>query len=199
MLSKSGCPELGAWHSPVLSGHLNHNIRIPPVQECNYNTAVHIYISKEDTITLTCLRCHIITVTESWVRVSVNTLSGTACSTSEQSSLDASISPGCTLFPLADDNHYVYMDSYLHQWKSSISAASINEKTVSLHQTSSFISTPLRICSRRHAQLSMYSRHFISTVRTDSLLSMRSESEYGVEHEHQVRFYNLGPSSQPGA
>ena len=199
MLSKSGT-ELGAWHSPVLSGHLNHNIRIPPVHECNYLTAVHIYISKEDTLTLTCLRCHIIiTVTETWIRVSVNTLSWTACSKSEQSSLDASISPGCTLFPLADDNDFVYMDSYLHQWKSSISAASDNEKTVSLHRTSSFISTPLRIFSRWHAQLSMYSRHFITTVSTDSPLSMRSESEYGVEHEHRVQFYNLGPSSQPGA
>ena len=55
---------------------------------------------------------------------------GTACSTSEQSSLDVSISPGCTLFLLADDTVFVYMDSYLHQWKSSISAASINEKTL---------------------------------------------------------------------
>ena len=74
---------------------------------------------------------------------------GTAYSTSEQSSLDASISPGCTLFRLADHTAFVYMDSYLHRWKSSISAASIYEKTASFHRTGSFISTPLRICSMR--------------------------------------------------
>ena len=66
------------------------------------------------------------------------------------------------------------------------------EKTASLHQTSSFISTPLRICTKRHAQLSTYSRHFITTVSMDSLLSMRSE--YGVDHEHQVGFITSGPA-----
>ena len=43
--------------------------------------------------------------------------------------------------------------------------------------------------------LSTYSRRFITTVITHSQLSMRSESEHGVEHEHRVRFYDFGPRS----
>ena len=38
-----------------------------------------------------------------------------------------------------------------------------------------------------------YSRRFVITVSTDSPLSMKSEYEYGVEHEHRVRLRNLGP------
>ena len=37
------------------------------------------------------------------------------------------------------------------------------------------------------------SRRIITTVSTHSQLSMRSESELGIEHEHRIRFYNLGP------
>ena len=62
-----------------------------------------------------------------------------------------------------------------------------------LRQTSSFISSPLSICSRPRAQLSTFSRRFITTVVTYSQVSMRSESEYEVKHEHRVRLYNLDP------
>ena len=48
--------------------------------------------------------------------------------------------------------------------------------------------------SRPRAQLSTYSTRFITTVSTHSQLSMISKSERGVEHEHRIRFYNLGPT-----
>ena len=58
-----------------------------------------------------------------------------------------------------------------------------------LRQRSTFISSPLSICSRSRAQLITFSRRFITTVSTHSRLSMKSESEHGVEHEHHIRLY----------
>ena len=43
------------------------------------------------------------------------------------------------------------------------------------------------------SQLTTYSIYFVTTVSMDSQLSMRSESEHGVENDLGVRFYNVGP------
>jgi hypothetical protein len=123
-MSWTGCMTFTSAHrayntlTTISGGHLSTNATV---------TQQSMPISVKKTPTLTCLRCHvIITVTETWC-LSTQSV-GTVCSTSGQSSLDASISPGCTMFPLADDTAFVHMDSYLHRWKSSISAASIYEK-----------------------------------------------------------------------